>query len=146
MFCVEIYCKHCGTRAFVKPMVKMSVGITNFVILVFTALLYNYIVILGPPSNVFFSTSVYFLNGNTKLMSDLTYNQFYPSAERIWLCIRLNNAGKQTSERLIEYADFGKKIISVQFLSTLSIMYSCISPMALRILSFKASIVSGLSA
>ena len=27
-------------------------------------------------------------------MSDLTDNGFYPSAERIWLCIRLNNAGK----------------------------------------------------
>ena len=27
-------------------------------------------------------------------MSDLTDNQFYSSAERIWLCIRLNNAGK----------------------------------------------------
>ena len=26
-------------------------------------------------------------------MSDLTDNKFYPSAERIWLCIRLNNAG-----------------------------------------------------
>ena len=25
-------------------------------------------------------------------MSDLTDNQFYPPAERIWLCIRLNNA------------------------------------------------------
>ena len=27
-------------------------------------------------------------------MSHLTDNLFYPSAERIWLCIRLNNAGK----------------------------------------------------
>ena len=27
-------------------------------------------------------------------MSDLTDNNFYPSAERIWLCIRLNNVGK----------------------------------------------------
>ena len=27
-------------------------------------------------------------------MSDLTANKCYPSAERIWLCIRLNNAGK----------------------------------------------------
>ena len=27
-------------------------------------------------------------------MSDLTDNQFYPSAERIWSCIRLNYAGK----------------------------------------------------
>ena len=34
---------------------------------------------------------------------------------------------------------------SIQFLSTLSIVCSCISSMASRILSFKASIVSGLS-
>ena len=27
-------------------------------------------------------------------MSDLTNNQIYPSTERIWLCIRSNNAGK----------------------------------------------------
>ena len=27
-------------------------------------------------------------------MSDLTDNKFYPSAERIWLCMRLSNAGK----------------------------------------------------
>ena len=27
-------------------------------------------------------------------MSDLTDNEFYPSVERIWLCIRLNKAGK----------------------------------------------------
>ena len=27
-------------------------------------------------------------------MFDLTDNYFYPSAERIWLCVRLNNAGK----------------------------------------------------
>ena len=42
-------------------------------------------------------------------MSDLTDNQFYPSTERIWLCIRLNNAGKWVSDRLAEDADFGKK-------------------------------------
>ena len=36
----------------------------------------------------FFSSSAYFLNGNTQLMSDLTDNQFHPSVERIWLCIR----------------------------------------------------------
>ena len=36
--------------------------------------------------------------------------------------------------------------LSVQFLSTLSIVRSCISPIASQILSFKASIVSGLSA
>ena len=46
----------------------------------------------GPPSNVFL-TSDYFVNGSTQLMSDLIDNQFYPSARRIWLCIRLNNAG-----------------------------------------------------
>ena len=33
----------------------------------------------------FFSTIAYFLNGNAQLMSDLTDNQFYTSAERIWL-------------------------------------------------------------
>ena len=27
-------------------------------------------------------------------MSDLTDNWFYPSAKRIWLCLRLNNAEK----------------------------------------------------
>ena len=35
---------------------------------------------------------------------------------------------------------------SVQFLGTLSIVFCCISPMASRILSYKAPIVSGLSA
>ena len=44
-------------------------------------------------------------------MSDLTDNQFYTSAQRIWLCIRLNNAGKWACERLAEDADFGIKII-----------------------------------
>ena len=34
-------------------------------------------------------------------MSDLT--------ERIWLCIRLNNAGKWDCDRLTEDADFDKK-------------------------------------
>ena len=29
----------------------------------------------------------------------------------MWLCIRLNNAGKWSCDRLIEDADFGKKII-----------------------------------
>ena len=42
-------------------------------------------------------------------MSDLQDNKFYPSAERIWLCIRLNNAGKWACDRLTEDADFGKK-------------------------------------
>ena len=45
------------------------------------------------------------------VMSDLTDNQFYPSAERIWLCIRLNNAGNRACDRLIDDADFGKKKI-----------------------------------
>ena len=36
-------------------------------------------------------------------MSDLTDNEFYPSAERIWLCIRFNNAG--------EYCDITLKIM-----------------------------------
>ena len=44
-------------------------------------------------------------------MSDLTDNAFYPSAERIWLCIRLNNAGKWAYDRLTEDADFGEKIL-----------------------------------
>ena len=65
---------------------------------------------MDPPFNVFFSTSAYFVNGNTQLMSDLTDNQFYPSAERIWLCIRLNWA-KWFCDRLTEDADFGKKIL-----------------------------------
>ena len=30
--------------------------------------------LMGPPSNVFFSTSAYFVNGNTWLMFDLTDN------------------------------------------------------------------------
>ena len=41
-------------------------------------------------------------------MSDLTDNYFYPTAERIWLCIRLNNAGKYCD---ITFVDFGKKTI-----------------------------------
>ena len=42
-------------------------------------------------------------------MSDLTDNWFYPSAERIWLRIRLNNAEKWASDRLTVDVDFGKK-------------------------------------
>ena len=70
-------------------------------------------------------------------MSNLTDNWFYPSAEGIWLCIRLNfdlkkmpilakniifsdeahldfggrlnNAGKWACDQLTEDADFGKK-------------------------------------
>ena len=41
-------------------------------------------------------------------MSNLTDNWFYPSAEPIWLCIRLNNAGKYCD---ITFYDFGKKKI-----------------------------------
>ena len=44
-------------------------------------------------------------------MTDLTDNFFYPSAERIWLCIRLNNVEKWACDRLTEDADFGKKKI-----------------------------------
>ena len=47
-------------------------------------------------------------------MSDLTGNKFYPFAERIWLCVRLNNAGKWACHRLTEDADFGKKKSSFQ--------------------------------
>ena len=60
----------------------------------------------SPPSKVFFSTSAYFVNGNTQLMSDLTDKQFYSSAERIWLCIHF---AKWACDRLTEDADFGKK-------------------------------------
>ena len=42
-------------------------------------------------------------------MSDWTDNQFYSSSERIWLCIRLNKAGKWACDRLTQDADFGKK-------------------------------------
>ena len=44
-------------------------------------------------------------------MSDLTDNSLYLSAERIWLCICLNNAGKWACDRLTEDADFVKKKI-----------------------------------
>ena len=44
-------------------------------------------------------------------MFDLTDNSFYPSAKRIWLRIRLNNAGKWVCDRFTENADFGKKKI-----------------------------------
>ena len=44
-------------------------------------------------------------------MSDLTDNWFYPFGARIWLCIRLTNAGKRACDRLTEDADFGKKKI-----------------------------------
>ena len=45
-------------------------------------------------------------DGNTSLMSDLTDNSLYPSAERIWLCICF---AKCACDRLTEDADFGKK-------------------------------------
>ena len=41
------------------------------------------------------------------MLSDLTDNLFYPSAEQI----RLYNAGKSACDRLTENADFGKKKI-----------------------------------
>ena len=41
-------------------------------------------------------------------MSYLTDNYFFPSAERIWLCIRF---AKWACDRLTEDADFGKKMI-----------------------------------
>ena len=43
-------------------------------------------------------------------MSDLTDNQFYTSAERIWLCIRF---AKWACDRHTEDADFGKKKIII---------------------------------
>ena len=42
-------------------------------------------------------------------MTDLTDNSCYPSAERIWLCISLTNAGKLACDRLTEDSDFFKK-------------------------------------
>ena len=42
-------------------------------------------------------------------MSHLTDYEFYPSAEWMWLCIRLNKAGKCACDRLTENADFGQK-------------------------------------
>ena len=53
----------------------------------------------------FFSTTAYFVNGNKELMTDY---QFYPSAERIWLCIRLYTL---RCARLTKDADFGNRII-----------------------------------
>ena len=47
-------------------------------------------------------------NGNVQKLTD---NLFYPSAELIWLCIRLNNAGKWACDRDTEDDDFGKKKI-----------------------------------
>ena len=66
---------------------------------------------IGSAHKHFFSTCAYFVNGNTQVMSDLTDNQFQPSAERTWLCIRLNNAGKWACDRHTEDAVFGKKKI-----------------------------------
>ena len=67
----------------------------------FTARIYIYKVL----HLTFFSTSAYFVNGNTQLMSDLTDNQFYPSAERIWLCLRF---AKWACDLLAADADFGR--------------------------------------
>ena len=69
----------------------------------------------------FFKTTDYFIKGNTQLMSNLTDNEFYPSAERIWLSIRLNNAGKWACNRL---ADFGKKKKS-SFQMKLILIWTC---------------------
>ena len=44
-------------------------------------------------------------------MPDLPDNWFYSSAERLWLCIRLNNTGKWACDQLTEDADFAKKKI-----------------------------------
>ena len=44
-----------------------------------------------------------------ELMSFGFFFKFYPSDERIWLCIRFNNAGKRACDRLTEDTDFGKK-------------------------------------
>ena len=48
----------------------------------------------------------FFVNGNTYLIPDLADNLFYPSAERIWLCIRF---AKWACDRFTEDADFSKK-------------------------------------
>ena len=42
-------------------------------------------------------------------MSDLKDNLFYPSAERIWLCTRLNNAGKYC-EIMVNVAECMRKL------------------------------------
>ena len=42
-------------------------------------------------------------------MSDLTNNWFYPSAERIWLCICLNNAGKYCDRSTYRKCRFWQK-------------------------------------
>ena len=75
----------------------------------------------------------------------------------------LENALKKTTEYFLKFLFFFESTIlpvnngqmaasaghaaayTIGFLSTLSIACSCISPTASRILSFKASIVSGLS-
>ena len=50
------------------------------------------------------------------LMSDLTDNSFYSSAERIWLCIRLNNLGKYchiTLKIMAKKSSFQMKLILI---------------------------------
>ena len=54
----------------------------------------------------FWSTSAYFVNDNTQLMSDLTDNQFYALAVQIWLCIRLKNARNLFISNLQNYKFF----------------------------------------
>ena len=43
-------------------------------------------------------------------MSDLIDNYFYPSAKRIWLCLRLNNAGKYCDRSTYRTGRFWQKI------------------------------------
>ena len=64
---------------------------------------------IGSAVKRFFSTSAYFVNGDTLLMSDLTYNLFYPSAERIWLNMVEYTLEQRDCDRLTEDADFGKR-------------------------------------
>ena len=48
---------------------------------------------------------------NNSMLEQLGFcdSKFYTSAERIWLCIRLNNAGNLACDRVTEDDDFGKK-------------------------------------
>ena len=69
----------------------------------FAILFPEYLCTISSPRQYRVCHLMFFFN---QLMSDLTDNQFYPPAERIWLRIRLNNAG---IDRLTEDADFGKK-------------------------------------
>ena len=62
-------------------------------------------IIWDPPSNVSFFQLVRICG------FDLTDNSFYPSAERIWLCMRSNNAGKYYDRSTYRRCRFWKKII-----------------------------------